>query len=219
MTSTVEQLLKSKRTLIDVLGNHLGYDTKEHETITRELINQQYLNGQLDMIIPHTKKNTKVFIKYLFNPATENSKFSVKNIAEIVDTILLHPNEEEAFTQKDTLIIIASGEAVANHNSENICKTLNTLYMDKGYFVVLFNIKYLQVNILKHERQDEYTIIEEEDVPDVLGKLNASLEQLPEQSRYDTLSKILLLRPKQILQCKSPSITAGFLMKYYVCVE
>lgn len=216
MTSIVEQLTKSKITLIDILQS-FNYDVEQHKTISKELINQQYLNKQLNMTIKHNEENKKVVIKYLFNSSSENTKFSVKIIQEQLETAILDPFEP--FGKQDTLIIIASDETVPNHNSDNICKTLNTIYNERGYFIILFNIKYLQKNILKHKYQSEFEIIKDEDKETILAELNTQEQQLPEQSRYDITSKFLLLRPNQILKTKTPSLTSGFVTKYYICLS
>jgi DNA-directed RNA polymerase subunit H (RpoH/RPB5) len=69
------------------------------------------------------------------------------------------------------------------------------------YYVVIFDLKQLQINILKHNYVPKHVKLTDKEKEELYAKINiANDKQLPEISRFDPVAKIIFLRPDNV--CK-----------------
>ena len=117
-------------------------------------------------------------------------------------------------TKKDTLVIITENEP-----NDSIIAKIEYLYDKEGIFVVLFNIKRLQFNILKHKLVPPIHILDELEKKMFMKQYNINnISKIPEIGRFDPQAQAVLLRPGDICRFERESITALKYYYYRVCV-
>ena len=205
-TKRVISIYKSRQVIIELLKS-LDYKVDDYEIFNINEIDAMYKHNQLDMLLPHSNLNKRVYINYY----TKQKQIGGKAIDEMIDDLF---HVENILTKNDTLIIIMDEEP----NDSNIIK-MNYLYDHNGYFIVMHNIKRLQFNISNHHLVPKMTILNEENTEILMKeKKIMNLSQLPEISRYDPQALSLCLRPKQICKIERSSVTALKCYYYRVCV-
>ena len=93
---------------------------------------------QLDML-QHNENDNKIYVKYQ-NILTK--KLTVQNIDNMIEDLF---EIESILEKKDKLLIITNDEP-----NDTLKAHLKTIWETQGIFIVVFNIKRLQFNILEH---------------------------------------------------------------------
>jgi DNA-directed RNA polymerase subunit H (RpoH/RPB5) len=200
-------IYKSRGTILEILSDNLGYDTKEYEGFSINEIDAMYSNAQLDMLLKHTDSNRKIYIKYYLTA----KQIRPQNLDDIIEDLFIIEN---VLTKEDTLVIITEDEP-----NDTITTKLKYLYDHDGIFVVIHNIRRLQFNILNHKLVPECTILQDKEIEELKKKHNITNPmQLPEISRFDPQALAMCLRPGNICEFKRTSATAMFYNYYRVCV-
>jgi DNA-directed RNA polymerase subunit H len=120
---------------------------------------------------------------------------------------------ESILTKSDTLIVIVDTEP-----NDTMIDRLNYLYDHDGIFIVMYNIKRLLFNILKHERVPSIEVLDQKDTEEMMKKYNVKhTAQLPEISRYDPLAMAVCMRPGEVCKLIRKSPTALSTIYYRVC--
>jgi DNA-directed RNA polymerase subunit H (RpoH/RPB5) len=200
-------IYKSRGTILEILSDNLGYDTKEYEGFSINEIDAMYSNAQLDMLLKHTDSNRKIYIKYYLTA----KQIRPQNLDDIIEDLFIIEN---VLTKDDTLVIITEDEP-----NDTITTKMKYLYDHDGIFVVIHNIRRLQYNILNHKLVPECTILQDKEIEDLKKKHNITNPmQLPEISRFDPQALAMCLRPGNICEFKRSSATAMFYNYYRICV-
>jgi DNA-directed RNA polymerase subunit H (RpoH/RPB5) len=200
-------IYKSRGTILEILSDNLGYDTKEYEGFSINEIDAMYSNAQLDMLLKHTDSNRKIYIKYYLTA----KQIRPQNLDDIIEDLFVIEN---VLTKEDTLVIITEDEP-----NDTITTKLKYLYDHDGIFVVIHNIRRLQYNILNHKLVPECTILQDKEIDQLKKKHNITNPmQLPEISRFDPQALAMCLRPGNICEFKRSSATAMFYNYYRICV-
>ena len=200
-------IYKSRSTIIEILSDNLGYDTKEYEGFSINEIDAMYSNSQLDMLLEHTDTKRKIYVKYYLAA----KQIRPQNLDDIIEDLFMIEN---VLTKEDTLIVITEDEP-----NDTIITKLKYLYDHDGIFVVIHNIKRLQYNILTHKLVPECKILGKSELEELNKKYNISNPmQLPEISRFDPQSLAMCMRPGNICEFKRNSATAMHYNYYRVCV-
>ena len=170
----------------------MGYDCANHEHFSMEELDVLQKNDGLDFMV--VKGEEKCYVKYMTEDAnTKNPANSVKrlNISNIIDEMFM---QEGILTQKDTLVLITNEYSV-----DSIHKTLKNIWELKNVYVVLFDLKQLQLNVLKHKLVPKHTKLNPSEKIELYRYLNIEEDkQLPEISRFDPVAKTLFLRPGEV---------------------
>lgn len=191
----------------------MGYDCTSHEYFSMEELDILQKNGGLDFMV--VKDDEKCYIKYMTEDAnTKNPANSVKklNISNIIDEMFM---QEGILTEKDTLVLITNDYSV-----DSIHKTLKNIWELKHLYVVLFDLKQLQLNVLKHKLVPKHVKLNSSEKVDLYHTLNIEEDsQLPEISRFDPVAKTLFLRPGEV--CRITRFDKiSFTNNYYrVCIS
>jgi DNA-directed RNA polymerase subunit H (RpoH/RPB5) len=201
---------KSRQTMFEILEKQ-EYDVSEYSDFSINEIDAMYTNSQLDVLLTNTTNDKKVYIKYYIDPNIKQIK--PIGLDEIIEDLY---NIDTVLTKKDTLIII-----MFDKPNETILSKITYLYDHEGIFVVIFNIKQLQFNILNHSLNPQNVKVLEDE-----AEINAfkqkyhvnSNKQLKEIGRFDPFAMALLLRPGQIIKIIRSSPTASEYEDYRVCV-
>jgi len=200
-------IYKSRTTILEILSDNLGYNTKEYEAFSINEIDAMFANSQLDMLITHNENNRKVYIKYYLTA----KQIRPQNLDDIIEDLFIIEN---VLTKDDTLVIITEDEP-----NDTIITKMKYLYDHDGIFVVIHNIRRLQYNILNNKLVPECTILGDKSVDELKKKYNISnLMQLPEISRFDPQALAMCLRPGNVCEFKRNSATAMFYNYYRICI-
>jgi DNA-directed RNA polymerase subunit H (RpoH/RPB5) len=210
MSTTNNRILsiyKSRKTILEVLSTHQGYNVAEYEEFTINEIEWMYSNSQLDMLITNETTKKKAYIKYYLTA----KQIRPQNLDDIIEDLFVI---DDVLSKNDTLIIITEDEP-----NDTIITKMKYLYDHDGIFVVIHNINRLQYNILNHILVPNCKILNEVEVKDLKSKYNIERPmQLPEISRFDPQSLAMCIRPGDICEFKRDSATALFYHYYRVCV-
>lgn len=222
-------IFKSRTTIIELLAEQ-GYDTKEYESFNVNEVDAMVLTGQLDMIV---SKNTvtatngtetqRVYVKYYL----DSKQLRAPALDDIVEDLFvsqygggreMSQNAEEnsptTLAKNDTLVII-----VENEPNDSITSKVEYLYEKDGIFVVIFNIRRLQFNILKHRLVPPIHILSPKEKDEFMNKYNInSLGKIPEIGRFDPQAQAVFLRPGEICRFERESLSALRYYYYRVCV-
>jgi len=210
LSNRILNIYKSRNTILELLENQ-NYDVSEYTGFSINEIDAMFVNSQLDMLVSNTKNEKKSYIKYYISPKQTTKQIKAQNLDEIIEDLFMI---ETILTKKDTLIIIIDDEP-----NDTIITRLKYLHDHDGIFVVIFNIKRLQFNILKHVLIPKVVILEEKEVEGLKKLYNLKdLSQLPEISRFDPLALAIMMRPNEVALIKRDSVTALEYNYYRVCV-
>jgi DNA-directed RNA polymerase subunit H (RpoH/RPB5) len=170
----------------------MGYDCSAHAHFSMEELDVLQKNEGLDFMV--VKGEEKCYVKYMTEDAnTKNPANSVKklNISNIIDEMFM---QEGILTEKDTLVLITNEYSV-----DSIHKALKNIWELKHLYVVLFDLKQLQLNVLKHKLVPKHTKLNPSEKVELYHTLNIEEDaQLPEISRFDPVAKTLFLRPGEV---------------------
>ena len=223
-------IFKSRTTITELLYEQ-GYNTKEYESFNVNEVDAMILTGQLDMIVSNKTDETmdkgdikKVYVKYYL----EAKQLRGPVLDDIVEDLFVSQyggragetiqsakeNMETTLTKKDTLVII-----VENEPNESIISKVEYLYEKDGIFVVVFNIRRLQFNILRHRLVPPIHILTPGEKDEFMSKYNInSLKKIPEIGRFDPQAQAVFLRPGDVCRFERESLSALKYYYYRVCV-
>lgn len=206
------QNYKSRETLLQLLKK-AGYDTEEHEGFSKNEVDTMTRNNTLDILLT-TKKIAdepvyKAYVKYLNVPLT------VALVNNMIEDLYETADDKYCLSNDDLFIVV-----VLDEPNEKMLAYMTTLFEKRGLFMVVFNIRRLQFNVLNHELQPrEITILKPDEWLELKRKLNIqSTKELPEISRFDPLAMAVFLRPGQVCRLVRDSPTSVSAVYYRACV-
>jgi len=209
-SSRIISIYKSRNTILDHLST-IGFDNAEYTGFSINEIDAMFSNNQLDMLLQNTTSGQKAYVKYYLSAKQTTRQIRPQSLDEIIEDLFAIEN---VLDKKDILIIIIDDEP-----NETIINKMKYLYDHDGIFVVIHNIQRLQFNILEHQLVPYMTIMEEEQVKELMKKYNLrDTKQLPEISRFDPQALALCVRPGQVCKTVRNSATAIHYDYYRVCV-
>ena len=203
-SGNIRSVFKSRENLLTILESQ-GYDTEGYKEFSISEIHIMFKNNQLDMLLTKKDNSKKVYVKYnLGKPLRSN------NIYEYIEDLF---EIEKVLSKNDDLIIIIKDEP-----NEPLNKLLKKIWEQEQYFLVVFNIRRLQFNILEHDYIPEHIVLADKDVKEVEKTYNIKNKaQFPEISRFDPMAQAIGIRPGQICQINRPSKTAIISSSYRFC--
>ena len=197
----LSQLYKSRNQLIYYL-NENGYDCTAYEHFSMEELDTMNKFQQLDMTV--TRKEETCLVKYL----TDSKKIQVNSILQqvFIDEALLRPT--------DTLVLITN-----DYTEESVHRLLKNAWELDKYFVVVFHLKQLQFNLLKHKMVPKHVRLTKEEKEKVYETFHVHDDsQMPQISRFEPVAKVLLLRPGEVCKIQRYDKISFENLYYRVCV-
>ena len=183
-----------------------GFNTDDYKEFSINEVNAMIKNEQLDMLFTHKTDARKVYVKYYANKQIRPPM--IDNIIEDLYTI------DTVLTKKDTLIVIIDDEP-----NDTILDKVKYIFDRFGYFVILFNIRRLQFNILNHVYVPSAAVLTDREKEEFMKTFQIrDLTQLPEISRFDQHALSIGVRPGQIVRFDRNSTTAMKTTYYRVCI-
>jgi DNA-directed RNA polymerase subunit H (RpoH/RPB5) len=218
----IVQIYKSRLNILTILESIYGYDIRDYSGFNFNEIDAMYTNNQLDMLLTeriqdnnhelgdekNTNTNTlpihKTYIKY-------SSTLNEPLLRNIVDDLYKFSN---TLTKEDCLFIIYDGEP-----NDSLINYLNNYFIYEDKFIIIYNIKRLQFNILEHSLVPRVSILNDVEVEEFKKKYNIDdVKKMPEISRYDPQAQAICLRPGKICKFLRNSPTSLETPYYRVCV-
>lgn len=204
----IMSVYKSRMNLLDMLEQY-GYDVSDYVNFSTNEIDAMFSEQQLDMLMSN-KNGTKCYVKYFVSNQTQTKTMRVQALDEIIEDLYY---TEAVLKKQDTLIVV-----IDNDPNDTMKERIQYLFDRDEIYVNMFNIKRLQFNVLKHEKQPKAFILTEEETKAFMKEHNVKkLAELPEISRFDPLAMAICLRPKQIVKLHRKSPTALLSVYYRVC--
>ena len=183
-SSIINTIYNSRKNILDQLKDQ-KYDISDNIEFSITEIGLMAQNKQLDLLLENNNKQ-KVYIKYFIWKT-----LSPSNIHEIIEDLF---NLEQMLNKDDKLIIILKSEP-----NETLQNAVKQIYAQEGIFIILFNIKRLQFNILEHSLVPKHIILNEEEKQEFKKKYNiTNNNQIPTISRFDPVAMSTCMKPGDI---------------------
>lgn len=206
----IQSVYKSRKTLLEHF-TYQGYNVDDYNNFSINEIYTMYQNKQLDMLLERPLnneqkiQNKKSYIKYHLAKTLRP-----QNIYDYIDDLF---NLEQMLTKKDDLIIIIKDEP-----NETILKTLQQIWEEDKVFVIVWNIKYLQFNVLKHVLVPRHIVLNKDEDIEFRKKYNVQNDsEVPNISRFSAVAMAIGIRPGEICKILRPSKTAISSDFYRIC--
>lgn len=212
-SSLISSIYKSREIILEQLEMQ-NYDISNYKGIDINEINTLYETSMLDILVEKNVEDTeseminrKIYVHYY-----PDGKISQTKIQNLIDDLFI---TEETLTQKDTLFVITENEP-----NETINNFVHHLWEKDGIFVIIQSIRRLKFNVLNHELQPKFRILNQIEVDDVKKKYNImNNSNWPEISRFDPVCKSTFIRPGEIFEVIRPSKTALISKYYLICIS
>jgi DNA-directed RNA polymerase subunit H (RpoH/RPB5) len=222
-SSLISSIYKSREVILELLEMQ-NYDISNYKGIDINEINTLYETSMLDIIVEkntqqiegdgeESKGEPEILIKQkMYIHYYSDGKISQTKIQNLIDDLFI---TEEALTPNDGLLII-----VENEPNETINNFIHHIWEKDGVFIIIQSIKRLQFNVLKHELQPKFKILNEIESDSIKKKYNIMNDSnWPEISRFDPVCKATFIRPGQIFEIVRPSKTALISNYYRRCIS
>jgi DNA-directed RNA polymerase subunit H (RpoH/RPB5) len=203
MSTIISQLYTSRNILLKLLKKR-GFSTEDYEGFSFNEIRTLYNNNQLDMLLT-TKEGKKVYVKYHVM-----TKLRLSYVYDWVEDLY---NLEEVLTPKDELIVITKDKI-----NDSLTKMMGDIFIKDKIFIIIFNLKQLQFNILEHSLVSPHRILSKPEENEIIKKYNIrERKQFPEISRFDPVAKALGMRPDSVCEIIRPNKSAIESKYYRLC--
>jgi DNA-directed RNA polymerase subunit H (RpoH/RPB5) len=199
----IVSVYNSRRYILELLARQ-GYNTNNDENFGINEIHIMMQNKQQDMIL-EKPDGKKAYIKYHLAKPLRNT-YLYEYIEDLFEL-------EKLLTKKDDLIIITKDEP-----NDSINKIITNIWETENIFIIIFPMKRLQYNILKHDYVPPHKVLDHNEMEEIKKKYNIKHEkQFPEISRFDPVAQAISLRPGELCEIIRPSKTAITSKFYRIC--
>ena len=204
MSNIISQIYNSRKILLEQLKGR-GFAIDDYNHFSFNEIRIMFTNKQLDMLLTNDSTQKKIYIKYHLT-----TKIRPGHVYDYIDDLY---NLEDVLSPTDELIIITKDKI-----ADTLVKLMETLYIKDKVFFIIFNLKQLSFNILKHVLVPPHRILNKEEEQTIRNKFNIREDsQFPEISRFDPVAMALGLRPKELCEIIRPSKTSIETKYYRLC--
>jgi DNA-directed RNA polymerase subunit H (RpoH/RPB5) len=209
-SSRLLSIYNSRKTVLELLERQ-GFAVADYEGFSVVEVDAMFKNSQLDMLVENPTTKRKTYVKYYCSPKQTVRQIRPQTLDEIVEDLFV---QDTVLEKADTLMVIIEEEP-----NDSIVRRMTYLHDREGVFVVMHNIKRLQVNILEHSMVPHMQAMSDAEVEWLKETYHVSDgSQLPEISRFDAQALAIALRPGQICRIQRNSPTAMTNEYYRVCV-
>jgi DNA-directed RNA polymerase subunit H (RpoH/RPB5) len=213
-SNLISSIYKSREIILEQLEMQ-NYDVSNYKGIDINEINTLYETSMLDILVEKNLEDepeTEMIKQKMYVHYYPDGKISQTKIQNLIDDLFI---TEETLTQKDTLFVITESEP-----NETINNFVHHLWEKDGIFIIIQSIKRLKFNVLSHELQPKFRILNKSEVDDIKKKYNImNNSNWPEISRFDPVCKSTFIRPGEIFEVIRPSKTALISKYYLICIS
>jgi DNA-directed RNA polymerase subunit H (RpoH/RPB5) len=190
--SFIKQLYVSRNNLIYYLKN-AGFDCTSFENSSIEDIEHMKRFEQLDFKVTNLDKGESCYVLYKLDEGFKQNVIKRNNIEQYIQEVY---EELKLIENTDTLIIVTN-----EYSQESVNKILKTIWEKESKYIVVFTLSNLQINVLLHKYVPPHTRLNEEQKNEIFKLYNIkNNSQLPEISRFDPVSKAIMLRPEEVCE-------------------
>jgi DNA-directed RNA polymerase subunit H (RpoH/RPB5) len=210
------QLYKARTNLMSHLTSS-GFDCTLYSGFNLEEVDVMRKYEQLNFKVVNQKTNEQCYIYHLVEDTTGKKKgtsnlLKKNTIPDIIDEVY---NDTAILNKNDTLIIVTT-----DYSADSIHESIKNLWENDHIYVVVYNLKQLQINPLKHIYVPKHTRLTQDEKMEVYKKYNIEHDsQLPQISRFDPISKILLIRPGEICKIERYEKSSFNTDYYRICIS
>jgi DNA-directed RNA polymerase I, II, and III subunit RPABC1 len=210
--ANVSDLYTSRKNLLRYLKNQ-GYNTEAFENVTMAEIqamnptSPNELPTTLDFEVFHGEDAERKCSVFYYLKQNQSIKTTLENK-------VMNYYEENEDKSKNTFIFIMQG--VMN---DTLQKTIKQLWKKFSEYVVVYEIKHLLFNILKHSYVPKHEKLSLEEKEELSRSKNIKEDsQMPEISVFDPMAKVMLLRPGEVCKITRYNKIAFEDIYYRICV-
>ena len=221
--TNINEIFKSREIVLELLKTQ-KYDISNYEGSSLSEVNSMFETELMDMLLHQNNDPNcdappkKCYVKYHISKTAGTGLGLVKidNINKYINDLM--PGDENTgeivLEKTDDLIIISKDEP-----NETLLKELKKLWEQTGIFVIVFSIKRLQFNILRHELVPEHIILNRDEVVEFKNKYKINDDtQIPDIGRFSPVALAIGMRPGDICKIIRDSRTAVETNFYRVCI-
>jgi len=198
---------ESRKHVLNMLERR-GYVVDTHKNYSLTEIKMMYKDDDLDLIVEKQDGTQKCYVKYYIC-----KKCRCNDLKKIVLSLY-----DKELGENDELIVICKENIRITNKKDNFKVILNYFWDKHNYFVSLFQIEALMIDITKHDLVPEHIIISQDEIDSVLKKHNITIDKLPCISRFDPVAKVIGLKPGNVCKILRKSLTAGESLYYRLCI-
>lgn len=207
-TSNMYNIFTSRSNLLKQLKT-AGYNTLAYDNFTINEIYSMERHNSLDFNVSNDT-NSHIIIKYYLDKPIKTNV-----IQNIINELWNSKNGLDFIPDSYIILIIIKDEP--NNSLQELVKQI---FAEENIYIILYNIKRLQFNILDHSFVPPHTILNKEENVQFRNNYNViSDKELPTISRFDPVSLAIFIRPKEICKITRSSVNSITSYYYRVCIN
>ena len=203
-SSEITEVFKAHGNILKQL-EFQGFNTTDYNGSNINEVNSMFNSKQLDMLVKKQDSEIKTYVKFHLSKSLR-----LNNIQEYIEDLY---SLEKILEPSDNLVIILKDEP-----NDSLIKIVKNIWEQQNIFIILYNIKRLQFNIIDHELVPKHRVMSEEEANEIKKKYNIhDNSQIPDISRFSPVSLAIGLRPGSMCEIMRPSKTAIMAPFYRIC--
>jgi len=206
----IQSVYNSRKNILSYM-NYQSFNVEDYSNFSINEVYTMFQNKQLDMLLERPEipdkqlSKKKVYIKYHLAKTLRP-----QNIYDYIEDLF---NIEQVLTKQDDLIIVVRDEP-----NETIIKTLQQIWFSDKQFVIIWNIKHLQFNVLNHILVPKHEVLNPTQDAEFRKRYNINNDkELPDISRFSSVAMAIGIRPGEICKITRPSKTSINTYFYRIC--
>jgi len=206
----IQSVYNSRKNILSYM-NYQSFNIEDYSNFSINEVYTMFQNKQLDMLLERPEipdkqlSKKKVYIKYHLAKSLRP-----QNIYDYIEDLF---NIEQVLTKEDDLIIVVRDEP-----NETIIKTLLQIWFSDKQFVIIWNIKHLQFNVLNHILVPKHEVLNPTQDAEFRKRYNVNTDkELPDISRFSSVAMAIGIRPGEICKITRPSKTSINTYFYRIC--
>lgn len=206
----IQSVYNSRKNILSYMS-YQSFNVEDYSNFSINEVYTMFQNKQLDMLLERPEipdkqlSKKKVYIKYHLAKTLRP-----QNIYDYIEDLF---NIEQVLTKEDDLIIVVRDEP-----NETIIKTLQQIWFSDKQFVIIWNIKHLQFNVLNHILVPKHEVLNPTQDAEFRKRYNVNNDrELPDISRFSSVAMAIGIRPGEICKITRPSKTSINTYFYRIC--
>jgi len=225
--SFIRRLYTARATLLSQLAS-LGHRVEYLQSSSPADVDRQFQDKELNFVVSGTTTPGAhvgvgdVHVRFHIDKALRH--VHIGTLMEEIEKMDQFGDKDGFLPERDTVVLISK-----DMPNDSVKAAVSSAWAQKGIYIVVRGLAELQFNVLTHRDVPYHQKLNGPDDPDVkdyrakkllkklYNKNGDGKEILPGISRFDPVSKALLLRPGQVCMIIRPSPSAGYYTYYRRC--
>jgi len=224
--SFIRRLYTARATLLSQLAD-LGHMVEYLQSASPADVDRQFQDKELNFVVSGTTSGAPlgigdVHVRFHIDKALRH--VHIGTLVEEIEKMDNFGDNNGFLPERDTVVLISK-----ELPNDSVKAAVSSAWAQKGIYIVVRGLVELQFNVLTHRDVPYHQKLKGPDdasVTDRWAKLQlkkfynkngVGKDILPGMSRFDPVSKALLLRPGQVCMIVRPSPSAGYYLYYRRC--